>query len=179
MAIDLQKAANLSTVLLVIPGCYCAYAAWEGLHPAVAGSDQVTAVTLVNPTAVLLAIGALVGLSVLAVGLRFVPSRSSSATPFTPTRLRLQFAKGHSPTAIDEENIWRWYVVTHIRMPTGQAEANTIMVVFDKQTSFRQIKLDAVAHLPIHEVKDRSERHLLVAFLGPLDGVVLDLYLVA
>lgn len=67
---DLQKAAGLAQVLSLVPGGYCAYAAWVSLHPQRSATGAVPAgwfglgVPLPTSTSVVLALGAFLGLAV-------------------------------------------------------------------------------------------------------------------
>jgi hypothetical protein len=100
------------------------------------------------------------------------------------TALRLQFnAPPNLPVMLDQKNVWRWYGLTTIFQMTGangqieHVPQTIVFVVFDKPVSYRQLRIDSGgAMLPIHEVKDSGVRHAIIAFHGPLNGMVLRFY---
>jgi hypothetical protein len=102
-----------------------------------------------------------------------------------PTYLRLQFnANNTIPTAIDKQNVWRWYALrttfSGLDRKTNTlavgAQMWSVFIVLDKPISFDQILVDgAGSTLPGYEVKDSSNRTAVVIFSGDLVGVVVNI----
>lgn len=101
-----------------------------------------------------------------------------------PTSIRIRFNEGNAtPVAIESQNIWRWYALDNVFQPIDR-ETNkpkepkvvcNLFLVFEEPTRVAQVRIDATgAPLPPNEVKDRSERHVVVAFYGGLSRLVLN-----
>jgi len=136
---------------------------------------------MVAPTWALVLLG-LLGVALLVTVLSFRFRRKPRAIP---TSLKIQFNAGNVlPTAIEVQNIWRWYALTHIirgvdpkgETPPVEHRILTIFVMFDRPVAFKQITLDAAgAALPSHEIKDCGPRHAIIALESYIPGVVLSI----
>ena len=102
-----------------------------------------------------------------------------------PTYIRLQFnAPGTLPVMVDQGNVWRWYTLktitenidTKTKKVTESVDLCTVFLTFDKPVTFRQVQIDAGgASLPRYEVKDSSQRSMIVVFSGDLSNTVVDI----
>lgn len=111
---------------------------------------------------------------------------SASAPVPAETYLRLQFNHGNLlPQAVGLANIWRWYALYNdfaVIGPEGvQAHARSwsVFMMYDSPVIFQQFRIDGGgAALPRFEVKDSSQRHVVVWFGGELAGTTVDIRLV-
>lgn len=102
------------------------------------------------------------------------------------TDLRLQFgAINTMPVEVGKHNIWRWYALrtaVQVRDENGNTKeigSWSVFVVFDLPITFHQICIDSGgAVIPPHEVKDSSQRTVVMVFLGEMSGVVVHIYAV-
>jgi hypothetical protein len=100
-----------------------------------------------------------------------------------PTSVRLQFNAANTiPLQVGQENIWRWYALRSVVriMPKDGPEKEIvsfyIYLTFDRPIKFDTTQVDSGgAILPLHEVKDSSERTLMVAFNGDLVGMIVNI----
>jgi hypothetical protein len=102
-----------------------------------------------------------------------------------PTDLRLQFnALNTMPLAVSQHNIWRWYTLrtsfqgidAKTKKLTEGGSTWTIFVTFDTPVAFKQIRIDSGGSpLPRYEVKDSSQRTVIVVFSGELAGTIVDI----
>jgi hypothetical protein len=87
---DLQRAANVSQILSLVPGFYSAYAAWLSLRGSAASAAAGVWWPPVSDTGVLIAFGAFSALVVLGGILRLLSAKRSGTTPqraLTPLRV--------------------------------------------------------------------------------------------
>jgi hypothetical protein len=103
-----------------------------------------------------------------------------------PTNIKLQFnlATGH-PVKLDGANIWRWYVLNMLgpnlakkgQPPVHNTTATTLFLLYEKPATIKQILVNAnPSGLPRYEVKDRSTKHLIIHFRGPIPpGTILEI----
>ena len=99
------------------------------------------------------------------------------------TYLKLQFGSPDTiPSAVDSKNVFRWYALkTMFKEFDPQTktfnEASrvwTITITFDRPINFHQIKIDGNGSpLPSYEVKDSSQRTLIVVFGGNISGMIV------
>lgn len=119
-------------------------------------------------------------------------SRVSSPSAPVVTRLRLQFNHGTIlPRSVDQRNVSNWYahysdfaISTPPDSSAGRPSADqvfsarlwVVFLLFETPTSFSQMVIDGGgAQLPHHEVKQSSDRHAIVSFLGDLAGVTIEI----
>jgi hypothetical protein len=135
--------------------------------------------------AILLGVGTAVGITLSAnlASLIIVRHRKQGGVlRVERTSLRLQYNAGsYVPLMLSEENIYRWYSFVQIAKflkPRGkevtETMSTTLFIVFNTPVAIKQIRIDGGgAKLPLHEVKDYSERHAVLSFLGELQSIVL------
>jgi hypothetical protein len=144
--------------------------------------------------AILIGVGAFfllaIGFAAIAWGIIKFRNGESLTTiePAGPTHIRLQFNLGNIlPLALEQWNIWRWYVLKQVVITTDLNTSNqttetiftTLFLVFDKPVFINQFRVDGGgASLPQFEVKDSGARHAIIVFSGGLAGLVLDIHVV-
>jgi len=107
-----------------------------------------------------------------------LPSSTTASTP-DETRIRLQFGAANTlPTAVEVENIWRWYALQQIVGLLGPNERHevrtwTLFLTLDKPFNANQILVESNEALPQYEVKDRDPRSVVIAFMGEMPPNVL------
>jgi hypothetical protein len=98
-----------------------------------------------------------------------------------PTNIKLQFNLGHC-VALQSANIWRWYVLFGFgpnvakkgQPPVQHIVSTTIFLLFDKPVATKQILVNAgPTALPRYEVKDRSIKHTIIHFRGPIPSATI------
>ncbi|MEH2502595.1 hypothetical protein V1290_001406 [Bradyrhizobium sp. AZCC 1578] len=95
------------------------------------------------------------------------------------THLSLKFGGG-PPLANHLSNIWRWYALANVVVivsPEGRKEIKTwnVFLTFEKPVNASQIVVSSQSALPEFEVKDRESRSAIIAFMGDLKNLDLEI----
>jgi hypothetical protein len=109
------------------------------------------------------------------------PIQGSNVT----THLTLQFGQDRMlPVATALENIWRWYALANIVVVIGKdGKSNeiitwTVFLTLDRPVNPQQVLVTSLSSLPRYEVKDRDSRSVVVAFVGDLTDIAVDIRVV-
>lgn len=109
-------------------------------------------------------------------------SGSEKAAPAERALLRLHiFADNHVPERLSDENIFRWYFLSHILVVEssegGQkaVELPTLFVTFDPEVLITTLKVRSPdMRLPRHEVKEFNQKFAIIVFSEKLPEGTLE-----
>jgi hypothetical protein len=142
------------------------------------------ALTVCGGIALLVGIGMLtkVGDKPLSVtGAQAQPATSFDEMPRNDldTHISLKFVDG-PPLANHLSNIWRWYALANVVVlitPEGRKEIKTwsVFLTFDKPVNANQVVVSSQSPLPQFEVKDRESRSAVIAFMGDMKNLDLEI----
>lgn len=99
-----------------------------------------------------------------------------------PTSCKIAFAPDGQPTGITVQNIKRWFVLHNlliaVNKETGAEERHgltNLFITFEDAVAIKQVHVRGQgAPVPRWEMKDRDPWQIVLAFNGPLAGVLLE-----